>query len=87
MEDVIRKELEHQESELASNTNQSSWKRLIGFQRSTIEEKYREQCAKELERVLVGRQQFDRTTKNNYVVCFNRGFDAFNISLLVSFYS
>jgi len=76
MENVIRKELEHQESELVSNINQSAWRRLISFQRSTIEEKYRQQCAKELERVLIGRQQLDRTTKNKYMVGFvrrNRG--------------
>jgi optic atrophy protein 1 len=68
MENVIRKELEHQESELTANVNQSSWRRFIGFQQTTIEEKYRQQCAKELERILGTRQQLDRTSKKNYSV-------------------
>jgi hypothetical protein len=68
MENVIKQELEHQQSELISSTNQGSWLTLIGFQRSSIEEKYRQQCVKELERILIARQQLDRTTKNNYAV-------------------
>jgi hypothetical protein len=68
METVIRKELEQQELELVSNTNQSSWRKLIGFQQSTIEEKFRRQCVKELDKLLINRQQLDRQTKNKYVV-------------------
>jgi hypothetical protein len=68
MENVIRKELENEEIKLISNSNQSTWSKLISFQRSTIEEKNRQQCVKELERVILGRQQLDKTTKNNYVV-------------------
>ncbi len=74
MEDVIRKELEHQQSELISNTTQNSWWKYLGFQQSTIEQKYRQQCVKELERLLLSRQQLDRRTKNNYVVSFIKEF-------------
>ncbi|CAF1170069.1 unnamed protein product [Rotaria sordida] len=66
MENVIRKELEYQELELNSNKNQSSWRKFIGFQQLTIEEKYRQQCMKELEKILNTRQQLDQTTENNY---------------------
>ncbi|CAF1401347.1 unnamed protein product [Adineta steineri] len=65
MENALRKELEREEAELISNTNQNSWKKYIGLQRSTIEEKYRQQCAKELDRVLMSRKQLDQTTKHN----------------------
>jgi hypothetical protein len=68
MENVLRKELEREESELLSNMNQSSWKKLIGFQRSTIEEKYRQQCVKELDRIIVSRRQLDRSMKHNQAV-------------------
>jgi optic atrophy protein 1 len=68
MENVIKKELEHQEFELISSTTQNSWWKFLGFQPATIEQKYRQQCVKELDRLLISRQQFDRTTKNNYVV-------------------
>jgi len=68
MENVIQKELEREESELLSNKNQNSWKRFIGFQRSTTEEKYRQQCAKELDRVFISRQQLDQSTKKNQSV-------------------
>ncbi|CAF3752972.1 unnamed protein product [Rotaria sp. Silwood1] len=68
MENVLRKELEHEESELLSNMNQSSWKKLIGFQKSTIEEKYRQQCVKELDKILISRQQLDQTIKVNQVL-------------------
>ncbi|CAF3995872.1 unnamed protein product, partial [Adineta steineri] len=66
MENVIRKELEHQESELNSNLNPSSWSKLFTFQGSTIEEKNRQQCVKELQKLLLNRQQLDKTTKHNY---------------------
>lgn len=65
MENVLRQQLEQQ---LKTNTN-SSWSSFFGFQRSSIEERNRQQCSKELERVLQARQQFDRTTKDNSVVC------------------
>jgi hypothetical protein len=68
MENVLQKELEREESELLANTNQSSWKKLIGLQRSTIEEKHRQQCAKELDRVVISRRQLDQSTKNNQAV-------------------
>ncbi|CAF3486281.1 unnamed protein product [Rotaria socialis] len=68
MENALRKELEHEESELLSNTNQNSWKTLVGFQTSTIEEKNRQQCVKELEKVLTSRQQLNQTTKANQVL-------------------
>jgi hypothetical protein len=68
MENVIQKELEREESELLLNTNQSSWKKFIGFQRSTIEEKYRQQCVKELDRVFISRRQLDQSMKNNQAV-------------------
>ncbi|CAF5185018.1 unnamed protein product, partial [Rotaria magnacalcarata] len=67
MENALRKELEHEESELLLNANQNSWKTLIGFQTSTIEEKNRQQCIKELEKVLTSRQQLNQTTKSNQV--------------------
>ncbi|CAF0767815.1 unnamed protein product [Adineta steineri] len=66
MENVIRRELEHQESELNSNLNPSSWSKLFTFQGSTIEEKNRQQCVKELQKLLLNRQQLDKTTKHNY---------------------
>ncbi|CAF2070832.1 unnamed protein product [Rotaria magnacalcarata] len=69
MENALRKELEHEESELLLNANQNSWKTLIGFQTSTIEEKNRQQCIKELEKVLTSRQQLNQTTKSNQVLC------------------
>ena len=68
MENVVQQELEREESELISTTNQSSWKRYIGLQRSTIEEKHRQHCVKELEKVIVGRRQLDQSTKNNQAV-------------------
>jgi len=68
MENVIKQELEHQESELISSTNQGSWLTLIGFQRSSIEEKYRQQCVKELDRIIVSRRQLDRSMKHNQAV-------------------
>ncbi|CAF1567306.1 unnamed protein product [Rotaria magnacalcarata] len=69
MENALRKELEYEESELLLNANQNSWKTLIGFQTSTIEEKNRQQCIKELEKVLTSRQQLNQTTKSNQVLC------------------
>jgi hypothetical protein len=68
MENVLQKELEREESELISNVNQSSWKRFIGLQRSTIEEKYRQQCVKELDRVFMSRRQLDQSMKKNQAV-------------------
>jgi hypothetical protein len=68
MESVIRKELEREEAELTANTNQSSWKKYIGLQSSSIEEKYRQQCVKELDKVFISRQQIDQTTKNSHAV-------------------
>ncbi len=65
MENALRNELEDQKSKLISNTNQDSWWKWFGFQQSTIEEIYRKQCAKELERLLISRQQLDQTIKNN----------------------
>ncbi|CAF2853207.1 unnamed protein product [Rotaria sp. Silwood2] len=66
MENVIRKELEHQELELSSNKNQGSWLKFIGLQQLTMEEKYRQQCVKEIEKILTTRQQLDQTAKNSY---------------------
>jgi hypothetical protein len=68
MENILQKELEREESELISNVNQSSWKRFIGLQRSTIEEKYRQQCVKELDRVFMSRRQLDQSMKKNQAV-------------------
>ena len=68
METVIQKELEYQKSKLNSNKNQHSWLKLFGLQQSTIEDIYRQQCIKELEKVLTSRQQLDKMTKNNCVV-------------------
>ena len=68
MENILRKELELEERELMSKTNQFSWKKFIGLQRSTTEEKYRQQCAKELDRLLLSRQQLNQTTKLYQVV-------------------
>jgi len=68
MENVLQKELEREESELISNVNQSSWKRFIGLQRSTLEEKYRQQCVKELDRVFMSRRQLDQSMKKNQAV-------------------
>ena len=64
MENTIRQELEKQQKSLTPN-NKNSWWIFTG---STLEDKYRQQCVKELERVLISRQQLDRTTKNNYMV-------------------
>ncbi|CAM4775508.1 unnamed protein product [Rotaria magnacalcarata] len=75
MESTIRNELQHQESELNSNQNQSSWRKFMGFQQTTIEETYRKLCAKELERILISRQQFDQTTKNSYTFRSTLDFD------------
>jgi optic atrophy protein 1 len=68
MENVLKTELEREESELVSTMNQSSWKKLITFQRSTVEEKYRQQCVKELDRVIMSRQQLNQSMKNNQTV-------------------
>ncbi|CAF1291467.1 unnamed protein product [Adineta ricciae] len=66
MENSVRKELEREESELIATTSQqSSWKKYVGLQRSTIEERNRQQCVKELDRVLVGRKELDQSTKHN----------------------
>ncbi|CAF0737863.1 unnamed protein product [Adineta ricciae] len=66
MENCVRKELEREESELIATTSQqSSWKKYVGLQRSTIEERNRQQCVKELDRVLVGRKELDQSTKHN----------------------
>lgn len=70
MENSIRKELEQEQMELNSNKNSNSWLSFLSFQSSSIEQKYRQQCAKELERLLLARQQLDRTTKSNSVVSF-----------------
>lgn len=61
MENVVRQELQHQESELDSKVNQSSWKKFFGLQQTTMEEKYRQHCIKELQKVLLSRQQLDRS--------------------------
>jgi hypothetical protein len=68
MENILQKELEREESELISNDKQNSWKRFIGFQRATIEEKHRQQCVKELDKVLMARRQLDQSMKNNQAV-------------------
>ena len=68
MENVLNQELEREQAQLISTVNPKSWKRYIGLQRSTIEEKYREQCVKELEKVLVGRKQLDQSMKKNQAV-------------------
>ena len=68
MENVIRKELETQQLKLTSSTEESSWWKYLGMQSTTIEQKHRQQCVKELERLLLNRQQFDRTTKTNSIV-------------------
>ncbi|UJR32977.1 hypothetical protein I4U23_020440 [Adineta vaga] len=68
MENILRKELEYQKSELTSQTNPSTWRKLVSFQGTTIEEKNRQQCVKELDKVLLSRQQLDKTTKTNHAV-------------------
>lgn len=68
MENVLNQELEREQAQLISTVSPKSWKRYIGLQRSTIEEKYREQCVKELEKVLVGRIQIDQSMKKNQAV-------------------
>ena len=75
MENSVRKELEREESELIANTSQqSSWKKYVGLQRATIEERNRKQCVKELDKVLVGRKELDQSTKHNQTVriCLNK---------------
>ena len=77
MEDVVRRELEQQESELNSKTNSDSWLRFLGLQGSSLEEKYQQQCVKELEKIIVSRRQLERTAKSNPTVrilpgCFSR---------------
>ena len=62
MENVVRQELQAQESALNSKMDQSSWKRFFGLQQTTMEEKYREQCTKELQKLLLSRQQLDRAS-------------------------
>lgn len=70
MENALEQELVHEELELNPiDPNASRWKRLIGWQSRTVEEHHRRQCRKELQRVLFGRQQLDRSTMNtNYSV-------------------
>ena len=68
MEDVVRRELEQQESELAAKTNSSSWLRFVGLQGSSLEEKHQQQCVKELEKIIVSRRQLERTAKINPMV-------------------
>ena len=68
MENVLNGELEREQAQLISNVNAKSWKRYVGLQRSTIEEKHREQCVKELEKVLLSRRQLDQSTKKNQSV-------------------
>ncbi|CAF1258064.1 unnamed protein product, partial [Didymodactylos carnosus] len=63
MEQVIRSQLEKEESELQTligMKKDSSWARLVSLQRSTQEEKFRQQCSKELEKLLQTRYQ-DKT--------------------------
>jgi len=64
MENTLRQEIE----QLSKSQSSSSWSSFFGFQRSSIEERNRQQCAKELQRVLQARQQLDRTTKDNSIV-------------------
>mgnify|MGYP000300711606 CR=1 FL=1 len=71
MENVLKNELDYQTSELNSIKNQNSWSYFFGLQKLTIDEKYQQQCIKELEKILINRQQLDRTIKDNYVVCFS----------------
>lgn len=68
MENVLQKELEREQAQLISNANSTSWLKYIGLQRSSIEEKHREQCVKELEKVLLSRRQIDQSMKKNQSV-------------------
>ena len=68
MEDVVRRELEQQESELNSKTDSGSWLRFLGLQGSSLEEKYQQQCVKELEKIIGSRRQLERTAKINPIV-------------------
>lgn len=68
MENVLNKELEREQTQLIADMNPKSWKSYIGLQRSTVEERNREQCVKELEKVLMGRKQLDQSMKKNQAV-------------------
>lgn len=68
MENVLRQELEKEEAALATNQNSSSWKRYIGLNSTTNEEKSRQACVKELDKIFLSRQQLDQTMKNNQAV-------------------
>lgn len=68
MENVLRKELEFQQLKLTSTMEENSWWKYLGMQSATVEQKYRQQCVKELERLLISRQQLDRSMKNNSIV-------------------
>lgn len=82
MENVLQQQLE----QLAKNRSISSWSSFFGFQRSSIEERNRQQCEKELERIIQARQQFDRTTKDNSIVRSNKQkLNILFLFLLISF--
>ena len=68
MENILRKELELQQLKLTSTMQENSWWKYLGMQSKTIEQKYRQQCVKELEKLLLNRQQLDQTMKNNSTV-------------------
>jgi hypothetical protein len=68
MANVIQHELERQERELNRTSNASTWRQFLGLQQTTAEDKHRQQCVKELQKVLLYRQQFDRTTTNHSTV-------------------
>jgi len=82
MENVLRQELVKEESALSTNQNSNSWKRYIGLSSTTLEEKHRQACVKELHRVFLARQQLDQSLKNNLTVKLS-SLIAFLISIFV----
>jgi broad specificity polyphosphatase/5'/3'-nucleotidase SurE len=68
MEHVVNQALEHEESQLIVNVKQTSWKKYLGLEHTSQEEKHRQQCVKELNKVLICRQQIDQTMKAHLTV-------------------
>lgn len=86
MENALEQELVQEELQLNPiDPNSSRWKRLIGLQSRSEEQRIRLQCRKELQRVSFSRQQLDRsTTTTNYSV--NRRQNKRNKNVLFSFF-
>lgn len=67
MENNLKRELENEKDRFKSDEDDASWMKYIGLGRTSPEEKKRQQTIKELEKVLMSRNQTDRT---NFSVSF-----------------